>query len=75
VRLHALAFGLSQATGYRYLDEVIDVLAAQAPDLHQALEQAAANGTPHLVLDGKVFDTDRCRMKTVLVHFEHGRIT
>lgn len=70
VRLHARAFGLSQATGYRYLDEVIAVLAAQAPDLHQALEQAAANGMPHLVLDGKIFDTDRCRMKTVSVKGE-----
>jgi hypothetical protein len=70
IRLHALAFGLSQATGYRYLDEVIAVLAAQAPDLHQALEQAAANGMPHLVLDGKIFDTDRCRMKTLSVKGE-----
>jgi DDE superfamily endonuclease len=70
VRLHALAFGLSQATGYRYLDEVIAVLAARAPDLHQALEQAAANGMPHLVLDDKIFDTDRCRMKTASVKGE-----
>lgn len=70
VRLHALAFGLSQATGYRYLDEVIAVLAAQAPDLHQALEQAATNGVPHLVLDGKIFATDRCRLKTISVKGE-----
>ena len=70
VRLHALAFGLSQATGYRYLEEVIAVLAAQAPDLHHALEQAAANGVPHLVLDGKIFETDRCRMKTTSVKGE-----
>lgn len=70
VRLHALAFGLSQATGYRYLEEVIAVLAARAPDLHRALAQAAADGLPHLVLDGKVFDTDRCRMKTVSVKGE-----
>ena len=66
VRLHALAFGLSQATGYRYLDEVIAVVAAWAPGLRQALEQAAANG----MLDGKIFDTDRCRMKTVSVKGE-----
>jgi hypothetical protein len=36
---------ISRATGYRYLDEVIAVLAAQAPDLHEALEQAH-NGSP-----------------------------
>lgn len=26
--------GISQATGYRYLHEIIDVLAAAAPDIH-----------------------------------------
>jgi hypothetical protein len=57
-------FGLSQATSYRYLNEVIDVLAAQAPDLRQALERAGAVGLPHLILDGKVVETDRCREKT-----------
>jgi hypothetical protein len=36
--------GISRATGYRYLDEVIDVLADQAPDLHEALRRAAADG-------------------------------
>jgi DDE superfamily endonuclease len=64
---HGKAFAISQATAYRYLHEVIDVLAALAPDLHQALEQAAADGLPHLVLDGKIFNTDRCRTKTVSV--------
>lgn len=57
-------FGLSQATSYRYLNEVIDVLAAQAPDLHAALERAKADGLPHLILDGKVVDIDRLRVKT-----------
>jgi hypothetical protein len=67
---HGRAFGISQATAYRYLHEVIDVLAAQAPDLHQALERAAADGLPHLILDGKIFDSDRCRIKTVSVKGE-----
>ena len=31
-------FGLSQATSYRYIDEVIDVLAERAPGLREALE-------------------------------------
>jgi hypothetical protein len=57
-------FGLSQATSYRYLDEAIKVLTAQAPDLRQALERAKADGLPHLILDGKVVDTDRVREKT-----------
>lgn len=52
-------FGLSRATSYRYRDEGIAVLAAQAPGLHGALERAKREGLPHLILDGKVIDTDR----------------
>jgi DDE superfamily endonuclease len=58
-------FGLSQATAYRYLGEVIDILAEQAPGLREALEKALAEGTPYVILDGKIVDTDRCREKTV----------
>jgi hypothetical protein len=58
-------FGLSQSTAYRYLDEVIEVLAARAPGLQEQLERALAGGTPYLILDGKIVDADRCREKTV----------
>jgi hypothetical protein len=58
-------FGLSQATAYRYLGEVIDVLAEQAPGLREALEHALAEGTPYVILDGKIVDADRCHEKTV----------
>lgn len=57
-------FGISRATAYRYRDEGLAVLAARAPDLHQALERAAAEGWSHLILDGKVFGSDRCAAKT-----------
>jgi hypothetical protein len=57
-------FGLSQSTAYRYLDKVIEVLVARAPGLAGQLERALAAGTPYLILDGKVVDTDRCREKT-----------
>jgi hypothetical protein len=66
IRLHGIAFGLSQATAYRYLHEAIDVLAAQAPDLHHALKHATGD-ISHLILDGKIFDTDRCHLKTTSV--------
>ena len=36
--------GMSRATAYRYLDEVTALLAAQAPDLRQALERARETG-------------------------------
>src|SRR3954466_520956 len=53
--------GISIATGYRYLHEGIDVLAAQAPDLHQVLAAGAAAGWTHVTLDGTLIRTDRCR--------------
>jgi hypothetical protein len=67
---HGAAFGISQATAYRYLHEVIDVLTDRAPDLHQALQRTAEEGIPHLILDGKVFDTDRCHTKTTSIKGE-----
>ncbi len=53
--------GVSSATGYRYLHEGIDVLAARAPDRHSVLEQGTAAGWSHVVLDGTLIATDRCR--------------
>lgn len=44
--------GISQATSYRYKDEAIEVLAARAPKLRDALEKAVEQGLPYLVLDG-----------------------
>ncbi len=53
--------GISRATAYRYLDEVIAVLEDQAPDLHQVLERARDQRFSHVILDGKVFLCDRCK--------------
>ena len=41
------------------------MLAARAPDLHQALQRAQDDGWSHLILDGKVIDTDRLGVKTL----------
>ncbi len=35
---------IGRATAYRYVDEVIDVLAAEAPDLHRRAKVLAAGG-------------------------------
>jgi len=61
-RIEALArdHGVSRATAYRYVDEAVDVLAAQAPGLGEALERALADGMAYVILDGKVFATDAC---------------
>ena len=67
IALIGAGFGVSRATSYRYRDEVIDVLAAQAPDLHEALTEVAAHGWAHVIVDGKVFRTDRTAETTTSV--------
>ena len=62
--------GVSRATGYRYVDEVIEVLAAEAPELPEALARAMADGLAFVILDGKVIPADRCREKTTSVKGE-----
>ena len=59
--------GVSRATAYRYLDEVILVLAEQAPDLRRALERAKGEGFSHVILDGKIISCDRCKEPTLSV--------
>ncbi|MEV4139364.1 transposase family protein [Dactylosporangium sp. NPDC049742] len=53
-------FGISRATAYRYHDEAVSVLAAQAPQLPEALQRVQSEGWTFVILDGKVVDTDRC---------------
>jgi hypothetical protein len=59
--------GISRATAYRYIDEVITVLAQQAPELAAALERAKDEGFPHVILDGKVIEADRCKEPAISV--------
>lgn len=63
-------FGISRATAYRYRDEAVDVLAARVPDLHEALQRVAADGWSHVILDGKLFATDRLTETTTSVKGE-----
>jgi DDE superfamily endonuclease/Helix-turn-helix of DDE superfamily endonuclease len=60
-------FGVSRATAYRYVAEGIKVLTAQAPDLHDALRRVADEGWSHIILDGKLFHTDRLAETTTSV--------
>ena len=62
--------GISRATAYRYLDEVIIVLAQEAPDLREALERAYDEGFSHVILDGKVIACDRCKEPAISVQGE-----
>jgi hypothetical protein len=62
--------GISRATAYRYIDEVITVLAGQSPDLHEALKRAQDEGFSHVILDGAVITCDRCKEPAVSVKGE-----
>lgn len=62
--------GVSRATAYRYVEEVITVLAGEAPELPDALARALAEGVAFVILDGKIIPADRCREKTVSVKGE-----
>lgn len=57
-------FGISRATAYRYRDEALAVLAAQAPALTAAWERVAAEGWSPVVWDGTVVASDRCAATT-----------
>src|SRR6266511_5675427 len=50
---------IGKSTGYDYLHEGIDVLAARAPSLHGALLAAKAAGYSHVSIDGVLIETDR----------------
>ncbi|WP_193241587.1 hypothetical protein [Streptomyces phaeolivaceus] len=60
--MHFLAgdAGDSQATGYRYLHEGIDVLADQAPGpARKVLDRCRRVGVTHVILDGTLIEPDR----------------
>jgi hypothetical protein len=45
--------GIGISTAYRYLHEGIDVLAGQAPDLHDVLTRGRQEGWSQVNLDGR----------------------
>jgi len=52
LRQLAVEAGIGISTGYRYLHEGIEVLAAQASDLQEVLARGQREGWSHLSLDG-----------------------
>jgi hypothetical protein len=53
----AAGFGIGTTTAYRYITEVVDLLAALAPTLEQAVRQASRKA--FVLLDGTVLPIDR----------------
>jgi hypothetical protein len=62
--------GVCRATAYRYVDEGVAVLCAQAPQLHDALHRVADEGCSPVILDGQPFDGDRLTETTLSVNRE-----
>ena len=54
---------VGKSTAYTRLHEAVDLLAALAPDVNEAILAARAAGVTHLNLDGTLIHTDRVAMK------------
>lgn len=67
ITLLGAGFGLSRATSYRYHGEGVRVLAAQAPDLNEALDRVIEEGWAYVILDGTIVPTDRDHAPTTSV--------
>ncbi len=59
LRQLAAEAGIGISTAYRYLHEGIDVIAEQAPDLHEVLERGRRESWSHVSLDGTLIAIDR----------------
>ncbi|WP_209624283.1 transposase family protein [Saccharothrix coeruleofusca] len=52
-------FGVSTATAWRYVNETVELLAARAPKLRQALRKAKRRGLAYVIVDGTLIPIDR----------------
>jgi len=55
----AAGFGVGAATAWRYVDEVVELLAARAPKLRRAVRDAKRAGYAYVILDGTLIPIDR----------------
>ncbi|MFF7438050.1 transposase family protein [Streptomyces sp. NPDC008122] len=67
----AAGFGISTATAWRYVDETLDVLAAWAPGLHEAL--TGLGGGDHVTVDGTLIAIDRIKADEPCCSMKHRR--
>jgi hypothetical protein len=55
----AAGFGIGRTTAWRYVNEVVELLAARAPKLRQAVRDAKRAGHAYVILDGTLIPIDR----------------
>jgi hypothetical protein len=66
-------FGVSTATAWRYVNEVVALLSARSPNLEQALRRAVVDGLSYLVLDGTLIPIDRVAADRLFYSGKHRR--
>jgi DDE superfamily endonuclease/Helix-turn-helix of DDE superfamily endonuclease len=55
----AAGFGVGRTTAWRYVNETVELLAARAPKLRQAVRDAKRAGHAYVILDGTPIPVDR----------------
>ena len=55
----AAGFGVGVATAWRYVNETVELLAARAPKLRQAVRDAEKAGHAYVIVDGTLIPVDR----------------
>ena len=55
----AAGFGIGRTTAWRYVNETVELLAARAPKLRQAVHNAKRAGHAYVILDGTLIPIDR----------------
>jgi Helix-turn-helix of DDE superfamily endonuclease len=55
----ATGFGIGRTTAWRYVNETVELLAARAPRLRKAVQDAKRAGHAYVILDGTLIPIDR----------------
>jgi hypothetical protein len=69
----AAGFGVGTTTAWRYVEEVIALLAARAPKLRKAVRDAKRAGYAYVVLDGTLIPIDRVAADRPFYSGKHKR--
>src|SRR5689334_8504906 len=69
----AAGFAIGTTTAWRYVQETVDLLAARAPKLRQAVRAAIKAGYAYVVLDGTLIPVDRVAADRPFYSGKHKR--
>jgi len=69
----AAGFGIGRTTAWRYVSEVVELLAARAPKLRQAVRDAKKAGHAYVILDGTLIPIDRVAADRPFYSGKHKR--